>query len=210
MPAEWRISYWPPCIAYVFLSHCAEDRDTLVKPVYQELRRRGIAPWLDHYHYPMGRESIETLHEELLKARHVAYFITPAILRQGRGWTSSERAFAATIQQQLRYRHEIAHVELPLLFVPTNDPIFQRSIWCSLREKGMACPHPPANETLPWRQEHIEWAAATIERFVRQEETWSLELAKRFDQDGSLREHFSDNNLRRRLLAQSPPPLGNL
>jgi hypothetical protein len=209
MPAEWRISYWPPCVAYVFLSHCAEDREMLVTPVYKELQSRGIAPWLDRYHYPMGRESIETLHEELLKARHVAYFITPAMLRQGRGWTSSERAFTATIQQQLRYGHEVAHVELPLLFVPTDDPIFQRSIWCSLREKGIACPHLPANDASPWRQEHIEWTAATIEKFVRQEETWSLELAKRFNQDGRLSDHFSDSNLRERLLAQSPPPLGN-
>ena len=209
MPAVWRIDYWPRCVAYVFLSHCAEDRETLVKPVYQELRSRGIAPWLDHYHYPMGRESIEALHEELLKARHVAYFITPAMLRQGRGWTSSERAFTATIQQQLRYDHEIAHIELPLLFIPTQDSIFQRSIWRALREKGTVGPHSLADEASPWRREHIEWAAATIEKFVHQEEGWALELAKRFDQDRGLRVRFSDSNLRDRLLAQSPPPLGN-
>jgi hypothetical protein len=148
------------------------------------------------------------LQEELLRARHVAYFITPAMLRQGRGWASSERAFTATVQQQLQYGGEIAHVELPLLFVPTDDAIFQRSIWRSLRDKGKECPHTPAKDAPLWRQEHIDWSAAMIEKFVRQEEKWSLDLANRFDDDSRLREHFRDQNLRARLLAQSPPPLG--
>src|SRR5690554_4175430 len=84
MPAQWRIEYWPKCIAEVFLSHCAEDRSGLVLPVYEELKRRGVIPWIDRHHYPASREAFEALREGLLKCRHVVYFITPAMLRQGR------------------------------------------------------------------------------------------------------------------------------
>ena len=208
MPAVWRIDYWPRCVAYVFLSHCAEDRETLVKPVYRELRRRGIAPWLDHYHYPVGRESIETLHEELLKARHVAYFITPAMLRQGRGWTSSERAFTATIQQQLRYNHEIAHVELPLLFIPADDPIFQRSIWCSLRERGR-------HVLIHWQVRRRLGVRSISSGLRRRSRSLSVKRRRgllnwpsaliRTEACGALQRYQPTQ----RLLAESPPPLGH-
>jgi hypothetical protein len=208
MPAVWRIDGWPRCIAYVFLSHSAEDRDALVVPVYRELERRGIAAWIDRHHYPLGRDPIEALQEELLKARHVAYLITPSLLGQGRGWTAAERAFAAMVQQRLRHDGpEIAHVELPLLFVPYDDQTFLRSVWRSLADKASKCPHAPADEGAPWREEHVTWAADTIEAFIRQEERWALQLAENFDQDSRWSKHFDNDNLRERLLAQSPPPL---
>jgi hypothetical protein len=220
MPGQWRIDFWPACIAHVFLSHCAEDRQRLVIPIFEELERRGVVPWIDRHHYPVAREALEVLREELLRCRHVVYFITPAFLRQGRGWSSVERAFSAVIQQGLRYGEEVAHVELPLLFVPANEPRFQRSVWRSLLDKAAVCPirlSPPWHGiALPfldtgdrsWRDEHIEWAVRAIEGFVRQEEQWAIELGIRFGQDTRLNAAFSDDaNLRRRVLAQSPRPL---
>lgn len=91
MPAQWRIEHWPSCVAHTFLSHCAEDRDHLVVPVYEELLRRRIVPWIDRKHYPLGRDAMEALQDELLKCRHVIYFVTPAMLNQGRGWAGTER-----------------------------------------------------------------------------------------------------------------------
>jgi hypothetical protein len=218
MPAQWRIDYWPGCVAHAFLSHCAEDRDRLVQPVFEELLRRRIAPWMDRVHYPLGREVIEALQEELLRCRHVIYFVTPAMLCQGRGWPGAERALTATIQQHLRDGQEIAHVEMALLFVKTTDPAFQRSVWRSLVDKAESCPHPamlPAASSdagrRDWRENHVLWAAERVEQFVRQEEQWARELEVRFGEDPSLgRKYRHEPNLVRRLLAQDPPPLPNV
>ena len=198
MPAEWDIRYWPQCLRHVFLSHCQEDRETLVRPVFEELGRRGFSPWIDEVHYPISRQGFETLREELLTCRHVVYFLTPAALRQGRGWMQAERAYADTIQSRLAYHGEMAHVELPLLFIARDDPVYQRSSWRALLDKAQVYDQISAP---------VEWAATRIELFIRQEEDWARDLATRFAQDNRLSDHFShDPNLRRRLLAESPPP----
>lgn len=189
--------------------------------MFHELRNRRITPWIDRHDYPIGRDAIEALREELLKCRHVVYFVTPALLRQGRGWASAERVLAATIQHLLRYgADEIAHVELPLLFTARDDPRFQRSIWRALMDKAVLCPNAVAPERWQhrppgtdqgigrWRNDHVQWAANTIESFVRQEERWAVELAIRFGQDRRLKEEYAhDENLMRRVLGQAPRPL---
>jgi hypothetical protein len=220
MPAQWRIEFWPKCQSHVFLSHCAEDRDGLIDPVCASLADRRIEPWMDRYDYPLARGGFDTLHEDLLKCRHIVYFITPAMLRQGRGWSAAERALSAAIQQHLCFGEEIAHIELPLLFIPPNDAIFNRSIWRSLVDKTIACIHhssaiglaaifPSADSgERRWSDKHVEWASRTIEMFVRQEEDWAAELALRIGKDSALRKTFShDQNLFERILAVSPPPL---
>ena len=186
MPSRWRIKFWPECDKHVFLSHCAEDRNELVSPVYDELGRRGIVPWFDRHHYPLGREAIEALQEELLKCRHVIYFITPAMLCQGRGWVSAERALTALIQHYLRRDTELAHVELPLLFVETSDIGFQRSLWRSLADKGKRCPQ-AVSLGGGWDKQHVDWAADQVEKFVRQEEQWAIDLELRLAGDSKLR-----------------------
>jgi len=221
MPADWSISYWPVCATDAFLSHCAEDRETLIKPVYDELLRRKVIPWADWHNYPISRPALEVLREELLRCRHVVYFITPAALRQGRGWMAAERGYTENIQRQFTYgSSEIAHVELPLLFLPRNESLFQRSAWRALVDHAHECPTParaafPANwfkgldhgERI-WTDAHVQWAAGIIEKFVIQEETWARELGARMQQDSRLRGFVSrEANMTTRVLAQSPEPL---
>ncbi len=217
MPAQWEIKHWPECGKHAFLSHCAEDRDLLVQPVFEELSRRGIVPWIDCHHYPAGRDAIETLQEELLKCRHVVYFITPAMLCQGRGWTSAERTLTAAVQRYLYLPHGLkaANLELPLVFVAATNAAFQRSLWRSLLDKAVRCPHPAARSAgglddgrRDWRDEHIVWAADEVEKFIRLEEKWAIELADVRGQDAKVLEEFEhEPNLMRRLLAQAPPTL---
>ena len=208
MPAEWKINYWPRCQKHVFLSHCAEDRDELVAPVYRELERRKVIPWIDRHHYPAATDAFEALREELLKCRHIVYFITPASLQQGRGWVSAERALSATIQQRLRYAdQELAHFELPLLFVSPMDPVFHRSVWRALIDKASHCPFPPAEGPHLWSERHVEWTADQIENFIRQEDRWAVELRSRYRRDSQLSHQFGyDRNLLVRLLRWNPLP----
>lgn len=216
MPAQWKIDAWPRCVADVFLSHCAEDRDHLIRPVFDELTRRSIAAWADWNHYPLGRDSFEGLRENLLRCRHVVYFITPAMLVQSRGWANTERAFGATIQQRLRYGDiEIAHVELPLVFVSADHPVLRRSAWRGLLEKIVRCPHSSRRSVARtlrvddgqrlWTTEHVAWACDVICRFIAQEREWAVELGSRFAIDSALRNSFSqEENLKRRVLALAP------
>ena len=82
----WQIASYPFCEFHVFLSHCAEDRDWLILPVYDALAQRGIIPWLDREDYYYGRDSRSALRDGLLRSRHVVFFITQAMLDNSRGW----------------------------------------------------------------------------------------------------------------------------
>jgi hypothetical protein len=216
MPAEWKITFWPSCTHHVFLSHCREDRDQLVLPVFEELERRGIIPWIDQHHYPIARDALQALREGLLACR----LLTPAALANGRGWMAVERSFADAIQRRMIYGEESAHVELPLLMVPSDHATFQQSIWRSLIDKcrnisSAAVPSrarprrailrrtTPAPQAEP-RSERVQLCADTIENFVKQEEQWASEIADRMGQDSGMQSHYADENRSRRVLAASP------
>jgi len=121
--------------------------------------------------------------------------------RSGAGIHGNSSAAAAT-----RWP-ETAHVELPLLFVSQDDRQFLRSIWRPLSDKASRCPYAPAKQEGAWNEEHVKWAAIILKPSSRQEENWSLQLAEHFDQDSRWSEYYSDQNLRERLLAESPPLL---
>jgi hypothetical protein len=103
MPASWRIAYWPTCIRHVFLSHCAENRADLIDAVVRQLRQQGITAFYDTHHYPFGVGPYAALREEILRCRHVVFFITQEVLSQSRGWIHLEKAYAELVQQNLRY-----------------------------------------------------------------------------------------------------------
>ena len=64
MPADWTIDHWPVCGSHAFLSHVAEDRETLVLPVLEKLQSHKVICWLDQLHYPTGRDSHDALREQ--------------------------------------------------------------------------------------------------------------------------------------------------
>lgn len=82
MIGDWAIHHLPRCTHQVFLSHCAEDRDRLVVPVYNALENAEYFPWLDKHHYPVGQGAFEALREGILHCRHIVYFVTSRFLSQ--------------------------------------------------------------------------------------------------------------------------------
>jgi len=68
----WQLRSFPACTHHVFLSHCSEDRASLVMPLYEALQAQGIIPWLDLHDYPYGSRSFEALRNGVLWSRHPA------------------------------------------------------------------------------------------------------------------------------------------
>jgi hypothetical protein len=205
MPADWGVSYWPRCDFYVFLSHCAEDRESLFIPVQQRMEALHVIAWLDKHDYPAGRDPFEILLEEVLRCRHVVFFVTAALLRQARGWSAIERSYSEVVQRVLSSGPlEVCHVELPLVFLPRDHPTLNRSIWAPLLSKAVFYPGKPRS-----KREHIEWAASTVSDFVRQEQAWGLDIGIRIQADHDLASQFgADDNLFDRVTGASPLPIG--
>lgn len=197
MLSKWKIERWPRCLHHVFLSHCAENRQDLVVPVYERIARQKIIPWLDRHHYPSGRGSHEALRESLLRCRHVVYFVTPELLRQGesRGWCVLERGYGSVIQQALT---DVGHVELPLFFVARTDPTLQRSVWSALTDQGVFF------DSDSVKSNPVTWAVRQIADFIRREEVYAFEMLQNASQKDlpSREKNFLD-----RITAKDLPPL---
>lgn len=201
MASAWTINHWPRIGCHVFLSHVAEDRERLVLPVYEALRERQIIPWIDRHDYPLGRRPIETLREEILRCRHVVYFLTPAMLRQGRGWPVMEPTLASLAQEQILWQGaELQHIELPLLFVKANHPVLSRSVWQPLVNKAIQFAVTRAKG-----ESRFDWATRMIARFVDQEAKWAEDIRRRLRHDSAARQNFSESrNLLRRIRGVDP------
>src|SRR4051812_37711552 len=111
----WQITSFPRCEYHVFLSHCAEDRDILVRPIYDRLTAAGVTPWLDQEDYYYGRDSRSALRDGITRSRHVAFFVTDAMLATARGWCVFELALTETAELNFRVTGgQLANLFLPL------------------------------------------------------------------------------------------------
>jgi hypothetical protein len=203
MIGDWKVIHLPSCTYDMFLSHCAEDRIRLVLPVFQALEDRNRSPWIDQHHYPRGQGAFEALREEILRCRHVAYFVTAKFLSQGRGWNSVENAYANLIQENLRFASlELCHIQLPLFFVPRNYVTLQRSAWGPLVQRGRFSP--------PARVDGgaIAWATEEIMTFMAQEEIRGDALAAQLQNDPLAQALLAaETNLLRRITCADPPAI---
>jgi len=186
----WRVEFFPFCTHHVFLSHCREDRDTLVFPLYEALHGRGIMPWLDRHEYPYGRTSFEALRDGVLKSRHCVFLVTEAMLAQPRGWSAVELAWADLLQENLREPGgALQIVALPLFFVdPGAGPVL-RSAWRILLDRAPVCRVADGDP--------VAWARNQIWEFILREQERGEDIARWLQADGRARSRL---NLRRGLL----------
>jgi hypothetical protein len=167
----WQITSFPKCDYHVFLSHCALDRDGLVYPVYAELQRRRIIPWLDREDYYYGRDSRSAVRDGLLKSRHVVFFVTLAMMDHRRGWCSMELAYADLLQANLLYPGGVLlNLELPLFFLDRADLELPRTVWGLVRDRGRF--HHPSDG------DSVTWAVDQIVQFLRREQALTVDMAK--------------------------------
>lgn len=203
MIGAWRVNKLPRCTHHVFLSHCAEDRDRLVLPVFQALEKAAYFPWLDKHHYPAGQDPYEALREGVVRCRHVVYFVTANFLAQGRGWNSIENAYSNLLQANL-HEHgiELCHIQCPLVFLPKSHATLARSGWGPLVHR--------ARFYGPSRVDGgaVDWAAQQIVDFIRQEEIRGAALAIQVQNDPGFRPLLAlEPNLLRRIMCADPAPV---
>lgn len=202
MPAEWMIDHWPVCGFHAFLSHVKEDRDSLVLPVLEKLQANRVISWIDQHHYPAGLDSHEALRDSILQCRHIIYFITPSMLKQGRGWTAIESAYSDVVQRQLYLRSStLMQFELPLFFIPNSHKGLERTAWRRFIDRGVF--YRTGRKANVHTQ--VDWAVDEVTRFVRDAERRADEVAGRMEYDQELKDRcLRDPNFSDRLLATSP------
>lgn len=175
----WQVTAFPRCLHHVFLSHCAEDRDALVAPVYDRLVAAGITPWLDREDYYYGRDSRTALRDGILRSRHVVFFVTRKMLTVARGWCVLELALAELLELSLRVPGgQLSNVFLPLFFVPQSSPKLPRSVWQLVRDRGRF--HPPGDG------DPVTWCAGEIRQFLLREQLFSGEVGGMVKENPSL------------------------
>lgn len=166
----WQITSFPKCDHHVFLSHCADDRDWLVYPVYERLRLLGVIPWLDREDYYYGRDSRTALRDGLLRSRHVVFFITLGMMDYRRGWCHMELAYADLLQLNFDWPGaRLLHLELPLFFLDRADPEIARTAWSALRDRGHF--HHPSDG------DPVAWTVDQIIAFLHREQALALNMA---------------------------------
>ena len=181
----WQIRFFPRCSHHVFLSHCREDRDWLVFPLFEALQRCGIVPWLDRHDYPYGRTSFEALRDSVLKCRHTIFLVTTAMLDQPRGWSIVELAWAELIQENLRVAGAtLQTIALPLFFLDYADGRIARSAWQPLCERAVF--HQPRYGA------PVSWATRQIRDFLQREARRGKDVADGVQQDARLRDQLAD------------------
>ena len=202
MIGDWRVSHYPRCTHHVFLSHCAENRRTLVHPVYTGLQKDQYVPWLDRHHYPRGQGAFAALREAIIRCRHVVYFITEEFLSQGRGWNSVETAYSELLQANLTQPAVVlCNVQLPLFFLSRSHGILERSAWGAFVQSGRF--YPPGNVD----GGAANWAIQEITAFIRQEENRGQSLAIQIEKDPSFQRILADEkNLLSRVMCAYPLP----
>ena len=201
MVGDWRIRNLPRCTHHVFLSHCAEDREQLVQPIYNALENRKYLPWLDRHDYPRGRDPFAALRDGILNCRHVVPIITENFLAQGRGWTGIEATYADLLQANLRFSSlELCTIQLPLLLVPRNDEKLRRSAWSPVIHRGRF--YGPGRID----QGAVDWAVKEVVAFVKQEEVRGVEVAEQVERDRVFHAMFSaEPYVLSRIMCLDPP-----
>ena len=194
----WQVQFFPQCTHHVFLSHCREDREWLVRPLNAALQREAITTWLDLHDYPYGRTSFGGLRDGVLKSRHTVFLVTQAMLVQSRGWSLIERAWVHLLQENLcEAGGELQTVALPLFFVERSSELLLRSAWQAIRDR--AAFHHPADGN------PVAWATRQIVGFLLRQEQRGLDNSKWLAEDSHAKARLeSRQGLVDRVLARHP------
>ncbi len=72
----------------VFISHASEDKDEVVRPLAEALRKRGLDVWYDEFELKIGDSLRRKIDSGLARSRFGVVVLSQAFL--GKGWTNYE------------------------------------------------------------------------------------------------------------------------
>ncbi len=72
-----------------FISHAAEDKDALVRPLADRLRHYGARVWFDEFELRPGDSMVAKIDRGLAESDHGVLILSPAFL--GKPWPEYER-----------------------------------------------------------------------------------------------------------------------
>lgn len=181
----WQLASFPKCEHHLFLSHCAEDRESLVWPVFERLQAAGVKPWLDREDYQYGRDSRTALRDAFGVSRHVVFFVTDHLLTTTRGWCILELGYAEIMQANLLGPGgTLLNVFLPLYFVRQTDERLPRSVWQLGRDRGSFYDSGSSGD-------RVAWCVAQLLAFLRREQRQTTRLAAHLREDARLRKQLA-------------------
>ncbi len=198
----WQAQFFPRCTHHVFLSHCREDRDWLVRPLNAALQEQTVTTWLDLHDYPYGRTSFGGLRDGIVSSRHVVFLVTEAMLTQPRGWALVELAWAHILQENMHEAGgELQCVALPLFFLDRASAPLDRSAWHSIVDRA-AYHHPRDGDA-------VVWATQQIVAFLLREEQRGLDNSRWLEADSRAHERLGQRpGLIDRITARNPASFG--
>lgn len=72
----------------VFLSHASEDKDEIVRPLYELLEARGLSVWLDEVKMKVGASLRRNIDQALATSRYAVVILSPSFF--AKNWTQYE------------------------------------------------------------------------------------------------------------------------
>lgn len=106
----------------IFISHASEDKDSIARPIYEELKNRGVSVWFDEAVLKLGDSLRRKIDKGLSKCKYGVVILSPSFL--SKEWPQREldglvaRETASGKKAILPIWHEIDHDTL-LRYSPT-------------------------------------------------------------------------------------------
>lgn len=72
----------------VFLSHASEDKDEIVRPLFELLEARGLSVWLDEVKMKVGASLRRSIDQALATSRYAVVILSPSFF--AKNWTQYE------------------------------------------------------------------------------------------------------------------------
>jgi hypothetical protein len=86
-----------------FVSHASEDKETVARPLADELHRRGFEVWYDEYSLRVGDSLNEKINDGLSRARFAVVIISPDFM--AKDWTRRELDGLVAVDRDGRKGH---------------------------------------------------------------------------------------------------------
>lgn len=72
----------------VFISHASEDKDEIVRPLYESLKNQGLDVWYDEFTLRIGDSLRQKIDKGLAKSKVGLVILSPSFIKKG--WTNYE------------------------------------------------------------------------------------------------------------------------